>query len=139
MLLYYNMYGDPSMPLSDRQDRVFRALADPTRRRVLDLLRDRAMTTGQICDELSELDRCTTMQHLGVLENAELIIARKDGRHRWNYLNSIPIQRVYDRWIRYYARPSVALLSRLKEDLEVPDRADAPIPDRETGQKRART
>jgi DNA-binding transcriptional ArsR family regulator len=99
-------------------DRVFKALADPARRRILDLLRDQAMTTGQICEQLTELDRCTVMQHLGVLEKADLIVVRREGRHRWNYLNSIPLQRIYDRWISRFARPSAHLLSRLKADLE---------------------
>ncbi len=106
------------MPERENLDRVFRAMADPTRRRILDRLRDHAMTTGQLCEELSELDRCTVMLHLGVLERAGLVIARREGRHRWNYLNHVPIQRIYDRWISRYARPSVELLDRLKEDLE---------------------
>ncbi len=76
------------------------------------------MTTGRICGKLPELDRCTTMQHLRVLERAGLIIVRREGRLRWNYLDSTPIQRIYDRWIIRYARPSVELLTRLKNDLE---------------------
>jgi DNA-binding transcriptional ArsR family regulator len=100
------------------QRRVFKALADPTRRRILDLLRDQAMTTGQLCEELNGLDRCTVMQHLAVLGRADLIIERREGRYRWNYLNSFPIQRIYDRWISRFARPSAELLSRLKQDLE---------------------
>lgn len=105
---------------SDRQERVFRALASPTRRQILDRLRDHAMTTGQLCDELDPLDRCTVMQHLGVLERADLLIVRQEGRHRWNYLNAVPIQRIYDRWISQFARPSVELLARLRQDLEEP-------------------
>lgn len=102
----------------ERQERIFKALADNTRRQILDLLRDQAMTTGQICDKLPQLDRCTTMQHLRVLERAGLLIVRREGRVRWNYLDSTPIQRIYDRWIVRYARPSVELLTRLKRDLE---------------------
>lgn len=113
----------------DRQDRVFRALADPTRRRILDLVRDQPMTTGQLCDELADFDRCTVMQHLGVLERADLIIPRWEGRHRWNYLHSVPIQRLYDRWISRYARPSVELLDRLQRDLEPsPTATRTPLP-----------
>lgn len=114
------------MTRTDRQDSTFRALADPSRRRILDLLADQAMTTGQLCAELGELDRCTVMQHLGVLQSADLIIVRREGRHRWNYLNSVPIQRIYDRWISRYARPSVELLDRLKRDLE-PTARSAPV------------
>jgi DNA-binding transcriptional ArsR family regulator len=64
------------------------------------------------------LDRCTVMQHLGVLERAGLLIARREGRHRWNYLNAAPFQDIYDRWISPYATEAVALLARLKNDLE---------------------
>lgn len=102
----------------ERQTLIFRALADPTRRRILDRLSEQAMTTGQLCEELNELDRCTVMLHLSVLERADLIIVRREGRHRWNYLHSTPIQRIYDRWISRYARPSVELLDRLERDLE---------------------
>ena len=58
------------------------------------------------------------MQHLGVLENARLIITRKEGRSRWNYLDVSPIQRIHERWIEAYATPSATLLSKLQQDLE---------------------
>ena len=58
------------------------------------------------------------MQHLRVLENARLIISRKEGRCRWNYLDTSPVQRIYERWIESYAAPSAGLLSRLRQDLE---------------------
>jgi DNA-binding transcriptional ArsR family regulator len=106
------------MVRAERPERVFRALADRTRRQILDRLRDQAMTTGQLCDEMSPLDRCTTMKHLRVLARADLIIVRREGRFRWNHLNAVPIQGIYDRWISQYARPSVELLTRLKRDVE---------------------
>jgi DNA-binding transcriptional ArsR family regulator len=112
---------------------VFRALADPTRRRILDLLRDRALTTGQLCSELSELDRCTVMLHLRVLVRAELVLVRREGRFRWNYLNVIPIQRIYERWINRFARPSASLLARLKRDLEGAAPGQADLRDRSAG------
>jgi DNA-binding transcriptional ArsR family regulator len=58
------------------------------------------------------------MQHLGVLERAGLILVRRDGRHRWNYLNPLPIKQIHDRWIGRYAAGAVDLLARLKRDLE---------------------
>ena len=58
------------------------------------------------------------IQHLGVLENARLIITRKAGRSRWNYLDVSPIQRIHQRWIEAYAEPSANLLSKLQQDLE---------------------
>ena len=102
----------------DHGDLVFKALAGRDRRRILDLLRDQPMTTGEIAKRLTHLDRTTVMQHLGVLERAGLVISRKVGRCRWNYLDVSPIQRIYDRWIHDYAQPSAKLLSRLRADLE---------------------
>jgi DNA-binding transcriptional ArsR family regulator len=107
-----------SKTAKDQDDRVFRALAGPDRRRILDLLRDQPMTTGEIGQKLPHLDRTTVMQHLGVLERARLIISRKQGRCRWNYLDVSPIQRIYERWIHNYAMPSARLLSKLQADLE---------------------
>jgi len=101
-----------------QDDLVFKALAGSDRRRILDLLRDGPMTTGEICNRLVRLNRCTVMQHLGVLENAHLIIARKKGRQRWNHLDVSPIQRIHERWIESYAAPSAALLSKWKKDIE---------------------
>lgn len=102
----------------DKQDRVFKALGHSTRRRILDLLRGAPRTTGELCDRLSGLDRCTVMQHLGVLERAELVVARTDGRLRWNCLNAMPIKEIHDRWIGAYATRAVELLARMKHDLE---------------------
>ena len=102
----------------DPDDLVFKALAGADRRRILDLLRDAPMTTGELGKRLPWLDRTTVMQHLGVLEKARLIISKKEGRCRWNYLDVAPIQRIHERWIQAYAMPSASLLSKLKQDLE---------------------
>ena len=102
-----------------RDNMVFKALADSRRREILDLLKDAPRTTGELCDHFrKKLDRCTVMQHIGVLERAELIIARREGRNRWNYLNAAPFRDIYDRWISGYASDSLELLARLKRDLE---------------------
>ena len=106
------------MSSRDRQGPVFKALADDRRRAILDLLREEPRTTGEICAKFKKLDRCTVMQHLGVLEKAGLVIVKREGRQRWNCLNVLPMQEIYDRWISRYARPSVELLTRLKRDLE---------------------
>ena len=106
------------MSEADRQERVFKALADSRRREILDLLKDQPRTTGEICSRFPGLDRCTVMQHLGVLDEAGLIIVRREGRFRWNYLNVVPIREVYDRWISPYASMSVELLTRMKRDME---------------------
>jgi DNA-binding transcriptional ArsR family regulator len=99
-------------------DLVFKALADSRRREILDLLRDEPKTTSDLCASFENLDRCTVMQHLGVLEKAGLIFGKKKGKFRWNYLNVVPIRDIYDRWINQYATPSVELLTKLKHDLE---------------------
>jgi DNA-binding transcriptional ArsR family regulator len=99
-------------------DRIFKALAHRTRRRILDLLRDQPQTTGELCGAFPEHDRCTTMQHLGVLEGAGLVVVQRSGRQRWNHLDVVPIKLIHDRWIGAYARSSVELLTKLKADLE---------------------
>ncbi len=106
------------MRREDKYDSIFKALADSRRREILDLLRQRSRTTGEICEQIENLDRCTVMQHLGVLERADLIIVKREGRLRWNYLNPIPIKVLYDRWIGGYANNAVELLARMKQDLE---------------------
>ena len=102
----------------EQDDLVFKALAGADRRRILDLLRDAPMTTGELGKCLHWLDRTTVMQHLRVLENARLIITKKEGRCRWNYLDVSPIQRIHERWIEAYATPSANMLSKLQQDLE---------------------
>ncbi len=112
MLYFYNMSN------SYKHDLIFKALSDRRRREILDLLKDKPKTTGELCTHFKEHDRCTVMQHLGVLEKAELIIVQKKGRFRWNYLNVVPIREIYGLWIKQYASPSVELLTRLKQDLD---------------------
>ncbi len=101
-----------------KEDLVFKALAHPRRRAMLDRLKNEALTTGMLCQAFFDMDRCTVMQHLKVLENAELIIVRREGRERWNHLNALPIKRIHDRWISGYAAYAVAILGRLKAELE---------------------
>ncbi len=103
---------------NDGDDLVFKAMAGSDRRKILDLLHKSPMTTGEICKHLDWLNRCTVMQHLQVLENARLVISRKKGRARWNYLDVGPIQRIHERWISGYARPAAKILSRMQADLE---------------------
>ncbi|MFZ2100806.1 MAG: metalloregulator ArsR/SmtB family transcription factor [Oricola sp.] len=100
------------------EDGVFKALAAPIRREILDALKDQPRTTGDLCARFPQLDRCTVMQHLKVLESADLVIPRREGRERWNHLNPLPIKSILDRWIGPYAEQAVDLLARLKGDLE---------------------
>lgn len=106
------------MSTEAENDLIFKALAAPIRRRLLDALKDRPQTTGQLCAAFPDLDRCTVMQHLKVLEKADLVIARREGRERWNHLNPLPIAHIHERWIGPYAARAVDMLGRLKGDLE---------------------
>jgi DNA-binding transcriptional ArsR family regulator len=85
---------------------------------MLDLLKEKSRTTGQLCVHFRKLDRCTVMQHLRVLQKADLVIVRREGRVRWNYLNPLPIQELHDRWISRHAVPAVDLLARMKTGTE---------------------
>jgi DNA-binding transcriptional ArsR family regulator len=106
------------MSISDRFDGIFKALASPVRRQILDDLKDQPLTTGTLCAHFPELDRCTVMQHIKVLEEAELVVPVKRGRERWNHLNAVPIQQIHERWIGPHAARAAAMLARLKEDVE---------------------
>jgi uncharacterized protein YndB with AHSA1/START domain/DNA-binding transcriptional ArsR family regulator len=99
-------------------DAVFKALADPTRRRLLDSLRDKA---GQTLTELEGglgMTRFGVMKHLRVLEEAKLVSTRKEGRFKYHYLNASPIQEVADRWIAPYQKPFARFALDLKNQLE---------------------
>ena len=109
-----------------RQDLIFKALADHRRRQILDLLKQAPKTTGQLCGHFKKIDRCTVMQHLGVLEKAGLVIVQREGRRRWNYLNVVPIQEIYNRWINRYASSSAQLLARMKKEMEPSSLAATP-------------
>ena len=106
------------MSIHEEYDRVFKALASHIRRQILDDLKDQPLTTGALCSHFPDLDRCTVMQHLKVLEAAELVIAERRGRERWNHLNAIPIQDIHDRWIGPHAAAAAARLARVKQAVE---------------------
>lgn len=103
---------------------VWKALANPLRRSILDALRDGPRTTGELAERFPELSRFAVMQHLRVLEGADLVVARREGRKRYNYLNPVPIQRVYDRWVSRYVQPWTEALVGLKDELENEARED---------------
>lgn len=99
-------------------DAVFRALADPVRRRLLDRLQAR---NGQTLSELCkghDMTRQAVMKHLVVLQEANLVATQKRGREKLHYLNPVPIQEIADRWIGKYERSRLRALSDLKRDLE---------------------
>lgn len=106
------------MTIATDEDRLFRALAAPIRRQMLDVLRDGALTTGALCDRFGQIDRCTVMQHMRVLEEAGLLIAERRGRERLNHLNALPIRDLYARWVAPYAQEAVEGLARLRDGVE---------------------
>jgi DNA-binding transcriptional ArsR family regulator len=103
-------------------DEVFKALADPTRRGLLDALFER---DGQSLSELEgrlSMSRFGVMKHLKVLEGAGLVTTRRRGREKLHYLNPVPIRLVHDRWVSKYAEPWASALTELKRELEEDER-----------------
>ena len=97
---------------------MFRALADPTRRSLLDELFERDGQTLGMLEERFAMTRFGVMKHLKVLEDAGLVVTRRRGREKLHFLNPVPIRLVHDRWVSKYAEPWVAGLSEIKEKLE---------------------
>lgn len=101
-------------------DRVFKALADPTRRFLLDLLfKQDGRTLTELASEL-DMTRFGVMKHLRILEGATLVVTRRSGREKLHFLNPLPIRLIHDRWIDKYTERQVSALTRLKADLENP-------------------
>ena len=99
-------------------DAVFRALADPTRRRLLDRLRARnGQTLGGLC-ERTQMTRQAVTKHLAILEEANLVATEKRGREKLHYLNPVPIHDIAERWIGKFERGRLDALSNLKKNLE---------------------
>ncbi|TCT13369.1 ArsR family transcriptional regulator [Tepidamorphus gemmatus] len=99
-------------------DRIFKALADPTRRKLLDLLYERnGQTLGQLCENL-EMARQSVTQHLGILETANLVSTVRRGREKLHFINPVPLHEVYERWVRKFEHQRLGLLHDLKKDLE---------------------
>jgi DNA-binding transcriptional ArsR family regulator len=100
------------------EDKVFKALADPTRRKLLDLLYDRnGQTLGKLCDHL-DMARQSATQHLGILEEANLVSTVRRGREKLHFINPVPLHEIYERWIRKFEHPRLRLLHDLRQELE---------------------
>jgi DNA-binding transcriptional ArsR family regulator len=99
-------------------DEVFKALADPTRRQLLDELHRENGQTLTALEERLPMTRFGVMKHLRVLEEANLVVTRKRGREKLHFLNPVPIRLVYERWVSKYAEPWAATLTEIKRDLE---------------------
>lgn len=99
-------------------DRIFKALADPTRRKLLDLLHERSgQTLGELCGNL-DMARQSATQHLGILEAANLVSTVRRGREKLHFINPVPLHEVYERWVRKFERQRLGLLHDLKKELE---------------------
>lgn len=114
MLYFYNMSIKNN---SKQEDRIFKALANRERRQILDLIKDTPLSTGKICHRFKKLNRCTVMLHLSVLERADLVISKREGRNRLNYINVVPVQRIYNRWISQIAASSASFLAQIQESI----------------------
>lgn len=97
---------------------MFKALSDPSRRKLLDqLYTHNGQTLGELCEHLV-MTRQAVSKHLAVLEAANLVVTLWQGREKLHYLNPAPIQEIYDRWLSKYDRPQLDALSQLKRTLE---------------------
>jgi DNA-binding transcriptional ArsR family regulator len=115
------------MSTDSRDDALFKALGHRARRSILDALKTAPRTTGMLCDLMPELDRCTVMQHLRVLEDVGLIVVERRGRERWNHLDALPIHAIHERWIGPYAAYAASMLRRLKRTSERSGNTGMPV------------
>ncbi len=108
-------------PMVEDANKVFKALADPSRRKLLDRLFEK---NGQSLNELClqhDMSRQAVMKHLDLLEEANLVVSMKSGREKLHYLNPVPIQEIYSRWIGKFEQPRLQALENLKQALEEND------------------
>ena len=96
---------------------IWKALGSPHRRALLDALKDGPKTTGALCEVLPQLSRYAVMQHLGVLERANVVLVRREGRERWNQLNAVPIQRELERWLNGFQQATASQLLAFERHL----------------------
>jgi DNA-binding transcriptional ArsR family regulator len=114
----------------DELDAIWKALSDPTRRGILDFLRNRPRTTTEIVDAFPHLTRFGVMKHLEVLREAHLVNTREEGRQRMNSLNAVPIRQIYERWVSHYQELWSSELLRIKADVEKESVGPKPGPPR---------
>jgi DNA-binding transcriptional ArsR family regulator len=104
--------------MSNNLDPVWKALSDPTRRAILDLLRKGPRNTTEIVEAFPDMSRHAVMKHIDVLRVVQLINTREDGRRRVNSLNVVPIRQIYERWVGPFAELWSSTLLRVKDDIE---------------------
>src|SRR5215467_3563835 len=116
----------------DGEPDLWRALASPWRRRLLDLLRPGPRTTGELAAAVPELSRFAVMQHLDVLTAAGVVLVERRGRHRLNYLNAVPLRDWYERWVAPVADATAADLLALRRAVQRPTRLEETMPANDT-------
>ena len=107
-----------SKPCESQDDAVFKSLADPTRRKLLDALFEQDGQTLSALEEQHRMTRFGVMKHLRILEKAGLVVTRRVGREKLHFLNAVPIRQIHDRWVNKYAERWAVALTGLKRELE---------------------
>jgi DNA-binding transcriptional ArsR family regulator/uncharacterized protein YndB with AHSA1/START domain len=104
--------------MEDKLSIVFKALGHPIRRRILDILKQSAKTTGELIEYFPEVTRYAIMKHLTILEEGKLVVVRREGKYRRNFLNAVPLQEMHNRWVGQYMQSSANSLLNLKSIIE---------------------
>ncbi|EDL65346.1 SRPBCC domain-containing protein [Bacillus sp. SG-1] len=104
--------------MEDHLSPLFKALSHPIRRRILDILKESPSTTGELNNHFPEVSRYAIMKHLTALQEGNLILSRKKGKYRVNFLNAVPLQEMHNRWVGKYMEPAAASLLNLKAAAE---------------------
>ncbi len=107
-----------NMIIADPLETVFKALADQNRRKILDLLRQQPQTTGDLVARFDNIGRCAVMKHLNILYKAGLVLYRREGRLRMNYINRVPIRQIYERWMHPLVESTSSQMLALKKHVE---------------------
>lgn len=104
--------------MEDELSTVFKALGHPIRRRILDILKESAKTTGELNDYFPEVTRYAIMKHLTILEEGNLVVVRREGKYRRNFLNAVPLQEMHNRWVGKYMQSTANSLLNLRAVVE---------------------
>jgi DNA-binding transcriptional ArsR family regulator len=122
--------------MAEDLDPIWKALADETRRTILDFLRSGPKTTTAIVEQFPNLSRFAVMKHLDVLRQAALVLTREEGRQRINSLNAVPIRMIYERWVSSFEGNWASTLLRVKEAAERTKSARSPAPPANTAKRK---
>lgn len=104
--------------MSEELSAVFKALGHPIRRRILDILKQSPKTTGELNEYFPDVTRYAIMKHLKILEEGNLVLVRREGKYRRNFLNAVPLQEMYNRWAGKYMQKTASSLANLKSSAE---------------------